>query len=305
MIRILNFDNSITKQTNLLSRYAHEIVDLTPLGPSARFWMDPTVIAQVGDQISGSKKNVVTFLGSGDFHHVSKLLIDRFEEPLCVIVFDHHPDWCILPARLNCGAWVTHMLKQKDVLKAVLVGNASDDLSDFEIQTGNLDSLKDDRVEIYPYEQAPTNIFFKKIPPNRSVRVEKGILASRLFWTELKGNDLAGFFRALIARLPTRKVYVSIDKDCLKNDFAVTNWEEGKLSLDELLSMLSLIKQNAEIVGADITGDYSAVRLNGVVKKCVSYIDHPKKLKAHTLQESAVTSINEKTNLKILQVLNP
>jgi arginase family enzyme len=304
MFRILNFDNSVTKQQALLSSCAHEIIDLTSLGPRARFWMSPRVMAQVENKISGSKKNAVTFLGSGDFHHISKILISQFEEPLSVFVFDHHPDWCSLPARLNCGSWVSQVIKQKNVLKTVLVGNASGDLSDFEIQTGNIDSLKDDRVEIYPYEHAPTKIFLKKIPSNRSICITKGILTSRVHWTELKGKDLTSFFQALLARLPARKVYVSIDKDCLKNDFAITNWEEGKLSLEELLLMVRLIKENTEIVGADIVGDYSPIRLSGMVKKCISHFDHPKKLKAHALPESLVASINERTNLKILQVLN-
>lgn len=304
MIRILNFDNSVTKQQALLSKYAHEVIDLTPLGPEARFWMGSKTEKQVENKIAGSGKNAVTFLGSGDFHHISKILIGQFEEPLSVIVFDHHPDWCVLPARLNCGSWVNKVTSQKNVLKTVLVGNASDDLSDFEIQTGDLDALKNDRVEIYPYEHIPTKVFFKRIPLNHSVKVEKRIFGSQLYWTELKGKDLAVFFRGLLDRLPTRKVYVSIDKDCLKSDFAVTNWEEGKLSLDELLLMLNLIKENMEIIGADIAGDYSPIALSGIVKKCVSYFDHPKKLKAHTLPGSLVASINEATNLKILQVLN-
>lgn len=304
MIRVLNFDQSVIKQKNLLAKYSNEVVDLTSLGPRVRYWMGSKAMAQLDDRIAGSAKDIVTFLGSGDFHHVSERLINQFEEPLSVIAFDHHPDWSILPAHLNCGSWVSQVIRKKNVLKAVLIGNASVDLSDFSIQTGNLDSLKNDLVEIYPYEHAPTKVFLKKIPPNHSVRVEKGTFASRLHWTELRNQDLASFFKGVLARLPSRKVYVSIDKDCLKNDFAITNWEEGKLSLEELLLMLQLIKENMEIVGVDVTGDYSPVRLRGTFKQCMSHFDHPKNLKAHTLPESVVTSINEATNLKILQVLN-
>lgn len=305
IIRVLDFDHSVRRQKTLLAGFAHEIIDLTFLGPRVRYWMDSGAMAQLDGQIARLKKNAVTFLGSGDFHHVSERLISRFEEPLCVIAFDHHPDWSVLPAHRNCGSWVSRVVWKKNVLKTVLLGNASEDLGWFEILTGNLSALKDDRLEIYPYEHASTKVFFKKIPSNRSIKVKKGgIFASRLHWTELKNQDLAGFLQGLLARLPTRKVYVSIDKDCLQGSFAVTNWEEGKMTLDELLLMLKLIKENAEIIGADITGDYSPIRLTGAFKQCMSSFDHPKNLKVHTLTESDITSINEKTNLKILQVLN-
>jgi len=42
----------------------------------------------------------------------------------------------------------------------------------------------------------------------------------------LENKDVSELTLGLIKRLPVRKVYISIDKDCLKSDFALTNWEE-------------------------------------------------------------------------------
>ena len=119
----------------------------------------------------------------------------------------------------------------------------------------------------------------------------------------MKNKNLEEFFRALIKRLPTKKVYLSIDKDCLKHEFALTNWEEGKLSLDELLLMLRLIKENLEIVGLDITGDYSKISLSGRLKRIFSRLDHPKAVKADRLSGEEVTRINELTNLRLLETV--
>lgn len=83
----------------------------------------------------------------------------------------------------------------------------------------------------------------------------------------------------------------------------MTNWEEGKFSLDELLLFLKLIKESLDIVGLDITGDYSPIKVKGAIRKISSFLDHSKKVKAAQLPESVATTINEDTNLKILEVI--
>ena len=302
-IRILDFDGSLTKQQNLLSRYVHQIISLKDLGPRARLWMDSCTSRNIQEYLKEDSRGAVTFFGSGDFHHLSSLLLSQFQEPLSLIVFDFHPDWDILPPRMGCGSWVTRSLRKENILKCFLIVVSSKDISYPWIQSGNLNLLKNNRLEIYPYAHGPTPVFLKKIPENISIRLEKGLLGSRIYWDEMRGKDLKEFFLSLIKRLPARNVYVSIDKDCLRNEYALTNWEEGRLSLDELLLMLRLIKENLEIVGLDITGDYSRVSVSGSLKGILSRLDHPKEVEAGKFPEEAVTSINETTNLRILDTL--
>ncbi len=302
-IRILDFDASVIKQQNLLSRYAHQVINLKDLAPSSRLWMNSCTNRVIQEYLKETSRNAATFLGSGDFHHLSSLLLSQFQEPLSLIVFDFHPDWDILPPRLACGSWVSQCLRKDNILKCFLIGVSSEDISFPWIQGGNLNSLKNNRLEIYPYAHPPTPVFLRKVPENVSVRAEKIFLGSRIYWDELNGKDLKEFSLSLIRRLPTRNVYVSIDKDCLKNEYALTNWEEGKLSLEELLLMLRLIKENLEIVGLDITGDYSRVSVAGRLKGILSRLDHPKEIAAEKIPEETVTAINETTNLKILDTL--
>lgn len=303
-IRILNFDNSIVKQKNLLSQCLNEVIELNDLGPKVRHWTNSKNREKIKKRLSAALRNLITFLGSGDFHHVSEILIERFNEPMCVIVFDFHPDWAILPPRFGCGSWVSEVLKKKNILKVILLGVSSNDISSFNIQNGNLNSLKDNRLELYPYRHEPAKTFLKKVPQNISVETKRGAFFNKIYWKELKGKDLAEFFQNLLHRLPTKEVYVSIDKDCLKSDYALTNWEEGCFTLEELLLMLKLIKQNSDIIGLDISGDYSRISLKGLLRKITSYFDHPKHIKAKKLSESFISAVNEDTNLKILQVLN-
>jgi hypothetical protein len=96
-IRILNFDDSVTKQQNFISRCKTEIIDLKDLGPRARIWLDQRTKKEIEKRIDGLGKNSITFLGPGDFHQVSHILINQFDEPICVTLFDFRPDWDIFP----------------------------------------------------------------------------------------------------------------------------------------------------------------------------------------------------------------
>lgn len=302
-LRILNLDDSVTRQERLVSQYKGEIIDLSYLGPRIRLWMNRKTMKEIDERIQGSLKNSITFLGSGDFHHISHILINQLEEPFSLIIFDFHPDWDTLPPRFGCGSWLSQTLKNKNILKCILIGVSSSDISSWWVQSGNLDSLKGDRVEIYPYSHKASLAFFKKVPANISLKIERGLFYNKIYWNELKGKNLTEFFLSILEHLPQKQVYISIDKDCLKKEYALTNWEEGHISLDEFLLMLKLIKENLDIIGMDITGDYSKIFLIGNYKKFFSRLDHPKYINAEKFPESFITATNEETNLKILELL--
>ncbi len=102
-----NFDGSLFRQTRLIERYRPDIIDLYGIGPSCRLWANKKTAAAIQAALQPQAQHAITFLGSGDFHHMSHLLVRQFAEPLTLIVFDFHPDWDILPPRLGCGSWVT------------------------------------------------------------------------------------------------------------------------------------------------------------------------------------------------------
>lgn len=302
-IRILNFDNSLLKQKNLLECFQPTIVDLTDVGPQARLWLNGRVTEKIRIRLNPAFKHSITFLGSGDFHQITSLLIEQFEEPISVIVFDHHPDWDTLPPKLHCGSWVTETLRRKNIQKLILLGVSSNDLSSPFIQSGNLSSLTDDRVEIYPYSHGPTKTFFKKVPENKSIKVKRGFGSNQIYWRELRNQNLTEFFFQVIHGIETPRVYVSIDKDCLKAHYSLTNWEEGCFELAELLTLLHLIKENFQIVGLDIVGDYSEPRVQGFIKHFLEVWDRPKDFTAQGQPEDRIALVNEQTNLRILEVL--
>lgn len=304
-IRILDFDASLTAQRNLLSSYPHQIIPLADLAPFVRLWMNRRTSLAVLERIGKARQGCVTFIGSGDFHHISSLLLSRFTEPISLINFDFHPDWDILSPRLSCGAWINQALRRKNILKCVLIGVSSDDISSPGLYSANLGAFKNERLEIYPYAHEDSTVFLRQVPENKSLRLGKKLLSTRISWEELREKNLEDFFPSLIKSLPTKKVYVSIDKDCLRPEFALTNWEGGKLSLDELLLMLRAIRDNLDIVGLDIVGDYSRILVSGWLKNLISRWDHPKEVKAQKSPPQELIRVNESTNLKIMRALFP
>ena len=81
-VRILNFDDSVVRQQKFLSLFNPQILDLKDTGPKARIWLDKKTKKYIQERIRASSKSSVTFLGSGDFHHITSLLVEQFDEPI-------------------------------------------------------------------------------------------------------------------------------------------------------------------------------------------------------------------------------
>ncbi len=304
-IRILDVDGSLISQKNLLSTYNPEVLNLRDFSLSARLWMSRKTAQDIRKRLEGLRHlNRINLLGSGDFHHLSLAILERLREPFSLIIFDFHPDWDMLPPFMGCGSWVGRALKDINIVKCLLIGPSSQDLSFPFIQTASLNLLERNKLEIYPYEHLPSRVFLRSVPSNRSIRSKKGLFNTQICWSNLKGKDLKESFLALIKTLPVKKTYVSIDKDCLKGEHAFTNWEEGMFSLDELLMMLGLIRDNLSLIGADITGEYSDFPQGDILKKIASSLDHPRMIQAKRVSESAIAAVNEDVNIKIISALS-
>jgi arginase family enzyme len=302
-VRVLNFDNSVVRQNKLIDRFKPSITDLTDIGPRCRLYSNEKTAREVSARIDHGSGNSITFLGSGDFHHITGLLLDKIGEDVSVISFDDHPDWDILPPKIGCGSWVTGVLKKDNIKKVILMGASSGDISPTLFRMGNYDSLRGDRLEIYPYQHKPTRVFFKNIPKNISADVKSGLLYDEISWRELKASNIAEFFLHILHRLPTKKVYVTIDKDCLKAAYSLTNWPEGHLEIEELLLMLKFIKENTDMIGLDIVGDYSPVKTEGLIRTVITAVNHPRDFSAKNKPQSLIDSVNEVSNIRILELL--
>lgn len=71
-------------------------------------------------------------------------------------------------------------------------------------------------------------------------------------------------------------VYVTIDLDCLRAEDAVTNWENGRFTVDDVAWALAQLRAKSKIIGGDICGAYSEPKYARAKQRFAAEMDHPK-----------------------------
>ena len=161
------------------------------------------------------------FLGSGDFHHVSFLLIERLRslgKRIQVVVLDNHPDNMRYPFGIHCGSWVWHASRLPFVARVLVVGVASPDVEGRRILENHLAPLRSGKIVYHCIRR-----------DLRSLRLA-GVRGCRSY------PSAAELLDALPASLGGAQdpVYLSIDKDVLAEDVVRTNWDQGVFRMEEL-----------------------------------------------------------------------
>jgi len=62
----------------------------------------------------------------------------------------------------------------------------------------------------------------------------------------------ADIVRAIRSSVPDRPLYISVDKDVLDPENAATDWDQGSMTLRQLLDVIRELKRVRPIEGADI-----------------------------------------------------
>lgn len=158
----------------------------------------------------------IGFLGSGNFHYLTYMLLQRYLTPLTLVVFDHHNDAGYFPYNdfLSCGSWIVDAVHDFSHLQKVYIVGAATEEATW------ADSDSHPKIEMI---------------------AEKEMNPERLF-------DLA-------REIPTKDVYFSIDRDILTDKEIRTNWDQGNVSLKSLIEAVEIIAEGHVLIGADICGD--------------------------------------------------
>ncbi|HSV29569.1 MAG TPA: arginase family protein [Candidatus Omnitrophota bacterium] len=266
-IRLLHLDGSLTAQPTLASLAGQglaQVVNLKPDGKRLRLWATRDAMTDFARRLCEEEPPPgdgaeVTFMGSGDYHHLTAPLVGRTKGPLSVVHFDNHPDWGMWPPAYHCGSWVNRVLDMGHVAKVVTIGPCAADTTWPQFKGANLGALESDRFELHPWRMAPSRVIGKG-----SIR-----------WNNLGECDWSGFVDDLARRLPTERVYVSIDKDVLHPDEAVTNWNQGEMRLDHIFACLRALAARRRIVGVDVCGEYAPPRFDSLPKRILAHFDQP------------------------------
>jgi arginase family enzyme len=157
----------------------------------------------------------VHFIDSGDYHYITKFWTDRIREPFNLILFDHHPD-----------------MQNPEFPGFLSCGGW--------------------------VREVMNNTYSRKIliagaNPELS---EEALMAADRVWliderhiTDDALGDALPFFDL------TLPAYISIDKDVLDTEWARTDWDQGKMTLQMLEAWLRQVFEKVRVIGVDICGE--------------------------------------------------
>lgn len=161
----------------------------------------------------------VHFIDCGDYHYITKFWIDRIEEPFNLILFDHHPD-----------------MQEPEFPGLLSCGGWVREVMNI------------------PYSR---KVLIAGANPELS---KEALMAAERVWliderhiTDDSLDDALPFFDR------TLPVYISIDKDVLDTEWARTNWDQGKMTLQMLEAWLRRIFEMSRVIGVDICGENPGV----------------------------------------------
>lgn len=276
-LRVIDLDGSVAAQEPLRARVdagAATHIDARDLAHRLRIVASRDALRNLAGRVATAparEGTPVTFYGSGDFHHLTAGLVDAVEQDITIVHFDNHPDWVRFPATVNCGAWVNRALERPHVRKVVTIGPSSSDLVRPELQFANLAALREGALALYPWRHAPSRVW-GRYGSGAGYRQE----GSHLHWRNLAEEDWTDFLDDLVEAIPTRAIWLTIDKDVLAEADAATNWDQGALPLDHLLQAVERLAEAREVVGVDVCGDWSTPRFSDPFRATLAYFDHPR-----------------------------
>ena len=273
-LRILDTDGSVDAAQLAAAAPWGEItrIDARDLGPTLRLWSRAKNIAAARACIAAAPdpRPSVTFMGSGDFHHLAALLAERVAEPFTLLHFDNHPDWVRLAPRWHCGSWVNRVLALPNVQRVVTVGPCSDDLVDPRRKGGNLAALDAGRLALLPWQHAPSRVR-RRLADGPGHEWRDGCI----HWRNLAERSQEDAMRLVLDAIPATAVWITIDKDVLPENEALTNWDQGGMPLAALLAFLRAVGGHHRVLGADVCGEWSPPRHRNWLKRVESRLDQP------------------------------
>ena len=201
-------------------------------------------------------------MGSGDFHHVSALLVEkacRKLEPsalLELVVLDNHPDNMRFPFGIHCGSWVSHAAKLERVGHIHVLGITSGDIG-------------------------VAHAWENRLRPLYKGKLTYWCMGVNIGWMTTVGLGSAGrrfdtpdeLVNAFVENQHYRQspVYLSIDKDAFSKETVCTNWDQGRMTGQHLFRIIDALK--SRMIASDINGEVSNWTYENRWKRCLSWLD--------------------------------
>lgn len=178
-------------------------------------------------EIENTPLSAVHYIGTGDYHYISLFYLEQISEDFILVLIDNHPDdqtGAFDADLLSCGSWVLKARQLEHCRGDVWINSSSQTFS--EIASSVLRPPRNDR----------------KV--HNDEKLNNTVIASELQATAWQERGNLG-------------IYLSIDLDVLSPEFAHTDWNQGTMTLPQLIEIIEGLKSNYHIIGVDICGGIS------------------------------------------------
>jgi len=216
-VSVLDFDHSYQWQA-FLRHPSVEWIDLADLAGTKRYCA-PESLAEIQRRLRWRRARGVTLIGSGNYHYVTYLLLSEIKTPFSLVLFDYHTDMMEScdESLVSCGSWLSKALRELPLLRQAFIIGARPGVAE-------------------------------TIPPELKRKV--------LIFEQAVAEDAGVVIPAFMSRLVTPNVYISIDKDVLDPQEAITDWDQGAMKLTVVVGWIRYIIHHRRLCGADICGEY-------------------------------------------------
>jgi arginase family enzyme len=251
-------------------------VDALAAGRSLRFITTKRTVESFYEEF-GERFRPFILSGSGDFHHLTAVFTRQIKEPFTILSFDNHPDWDIRPPHWSCGAWVNRALENPLVQQVAVWGCGSFECAFPWRLLGNRSACRSGRLRVAPWRAEGKNYpsWLHPISP----------------------ADWRLAFAQFVESILTPTIYITVDLDCLGERDAITNWENGRFALCDLVWAITLLREKVRIVGGDLCGAFSPAQYGSRFQSLAGRFDHPR--------QRSVTEKERRVNLRTLETIWP
>ena len=229
------------------------------------------------------------FMGSGDYHHVSCILLELLNQRkalpyIDLLVCDNHPDNMRYPFGIHCGSWVYHASKLDFVRNIYVVGISSPDIT-------------------LPHA------WENYLSPFLRKKLSYWSINSKASWLALLGrggcNQHFASPNELVRHLSQKleqaeNIYLSIDKDVFSPNVVKTNWDQGFFQMEHMQAIIDCC--NGKLVGADVTGEVSEYHYKHWFKRFLSRLDGQVELAPEQIKDWQEKQ--REVNVKLLAHIN-
>jgi hypothetical protein len=292
-VRILDLDGSVAQQPRLAA-CATDILDADTWGPQLRMACRWEAFARFEVDLARRMNSTrdrapaLSFLGSGDFHHLSLAMVGRVPRRFNLLVIDNHPDWMRGVPFLHCGTWVYHAARLPWVDRVFHVGGEVD-FDNYYRHAAPWKLLHSGKIVALPAIRQMTGRRWSRTP-HETLRSHPEVVVDRE-----RLEELLGPYRLDLARHP---LYVSLDRDVLTAEHAAINWDSGRLTPPEVFDVLDAFRDASQsLIGMDVVGDWSPVRVRGLGRWLLHMTEHPR----DAVDSGAAQRLNEAFNLALIE----